>query len=166
MKNSWNKNEQRMDRPLRSHETLPFAFWWLRTSYEHTSCTNATTKWDPFHIFNSTVSFLFLWSLHYLYFNSWPSYRVKLGLKTAYNFCVATSCQRQPPPPPSPLRPWRKKHFRIAHLLLSCFNIFIFLKSLTPHIVPSTLLFPPPPFLKTHLRNCTPSLFVPSLVSS
>ena len=61
---------------------------------------------------------------------------------------------------PSPLRPWRKKHFQTAHLNPPCL-ILMFLKSLTPQIVPSTLLFPPRPFLTTHFRSSTPSFLLP-----
>ena len=48
---------------------------------------------------------------------------------------------------PSHLRPRWKKHFQTAHLIPFCPILLTLMKSLTPQIVPSTLLFPPHPFL-------------------
>ena len=61
---------------------------------------------------------------------------------------------------PSPLRRWRKKLSQTVHLIPPCLIAFIFLKSLIPQIVPSTLLFPPRPFVMTHLWSSTPSFLL------
>ena len=51
---------------------------------------------------STTKCHLFLWSPNNLYFNSWPNSHLKFGLSgstiTAYHFCIATICQRQPSP--------------------------------------------------------------------
>ena len=62
---------------------------------------------------------------------------------------------------PTPLRPWRKKHFQTAHLIPPCLILIMFLKSLTHQVFPSTQLVLPRPFSMTHFRSSTTSFLLP-----
>ena len=74
-------------------------------------------------------------------------------------FASSPVANDNPAEPSAPLE--EKKDFQTAHLIPPCVIPFMFLKSLNPQINPSTLLFPPRPFVMTHFLSSTPSFLLP-----